>query len=72
MKKKKKKKKINSPKLLSSASDKAKLFTENVSRNSNRDDSVSPLLVFPSRTNLKLHNGFVSPKFVKNFTTNLN
>ena len=75
--KKKKKKKINSPKLLSSASDKAKLFTENVSRNSNRDDSVSPLLVFPSRTNLKLHNGFVSPKLkisqltLTNFITNI-
>ena len=66
------KKKINIPKLLSSASDKAKLFTENFSRNSNRYGSGSPLLLFPSKTNLKPHNGFVSPKFVKNFTTNLN
>ena len=41
---------------VSSSSDKAKLFIKNFSRNSNLDDSGIPLLVFPSRSNLKLHN----------------
>ena len=44
------------PPLLSSASDKAKLFAENFSMNSNLDDSGISLPVFPSRTNLRLHN----------------
>ena len=43
-------------KVLSSASDKAKLFAENISENSNLDDLGISLPVFPSRTNLKLHN----------------
>ena len=47
--------------VLSSASDKAKLFAENFSKNSNLDDSGISLLVFPSRTNLKLHNISVTP-----------
>ena len=38
-----------------SASDKAKLFAENSSKNSNLDDSGISLPVFHSRTNLKLH-----------------
>ena len=33
--------------------DKAKLFTENFSKNSNLDDSAISLPVFSSRTNLK-------------------
>ena len=41
--------------MLSSASDKAKLFAENVSENSNPDDSGISLPVFPSKTNLKWH-----------------
>ena len=41
--------------MLSSASDKAVLFAENFSKNSNLDDSGISLPVFPSRTNLKLH-----------------
>ena len=41
--------------MLSSASDKAKLFAENFSKNSNLDDSGISLSVFLSRTNLKLH-----------------
>ena len=45
---------FNGPDVLSSASDKAKLFAENVSLNSNLDDSGISLPVFPSRTNLKL------------------
>ena len=39
----------------SSASDIAKLFAENFSKNSNLDDSGISLLVFPCSTNLKLH-----------------
>ena len=41
--------------MLSSASDRAKLFAENFSKNSNLDDSGISLPVFPPRTNLKLH-----------------
>ena len=47
---------FNIPEVLSSASVKAKLFAENFSKKSNLDDSGISLLVFPSRTNLKLHN----------------
>ena len=57
--------------LLSSASDKAKLFAENFSNNSNLDDSDISLPVFPSRTNLKLHNISVTPKMVKKVIMNL-
>ena len=52
-------------------SDKAKLFVKNFSRNSNLDDSGISLPVFPSRTNLKLHNISITPKMVKNIITNL-
>ena len=45
----------NGPEVLSSASDKAKVFAKNFSKNSNLDDSGISLPVFPSRTNLKLH-----------------
>ena len=47
---------VNSPGVLSSASNKAKLFHKNIFKNSNLDDSGIPLPVFPSRTNLKLRN----------------
>ena len=57
--------------MLSSASDKAKLFTENFSKNSNLDDSGISLPVFPSRTNLKLHNISVTSKMVKKVIINL-
>ena len=50
--------------VLSSASDKAKLCAENFSNNSNLDDSGISLPIFPSRTNLKLHNIPVTPKMV--------
>ena len=53
---------FNVSKVLSSASDKAKLFPENFSKNSNLDDSGVSLPVFPSRPNLKLHNISVTPK----------
>ena len=57
--------------MLSSASDKAKMFAENCSKNSNLDDSGIYLPVFPSRTNLKLHNISVSPNMVKEVILNL-
>ena len=50
--------------MLSSASEKAKLFAENFPMNSNLDDSDISLPVFPSRSNLKLHNISVTPKMV--------
>ena len=45
---------FNFPEMLCSASDTAKLFAKNFSKNSNLDNSVICLPVFPSRTNLKL------------------
>ena len=50
--------------MLSSASSKAKLFAKNFSKNSN-------LPVFPSRTNLKLHNISITSSMVKKVITNL-
>ena len=47
---------FNAPEVLSSASDKTKLFAESFSKNSNLDGSGISLPVFPSKTNLKLHN----------------
>ena len=55
---------FNDPVVLSSASDKAKLFAENFSEISNLDDSGISLPVFPSITNLKLHNTSVTPKMI--------
>ena len=57
--------------MLSSASNKAKLFAENFSLNYNLDDSGISLPVFPSRTNLKLHNISVTPKMVRKVVMNL-
>ena len=54
-----------------SASDKAKLFAKNFFKNSNLDESGISLPVFPSRTNLKLHNISITPKMVKKVITNL-
>ena len=62
---------FNDPEVLLSASDKVKLFAENFSENSSLDDSGISLPVFPSRTNLKLHNISVTPKMVKKVITNL-
>ena len=56
---------------LSSASDKAKLFAENFSKNSNLDDSGISLPFFSCRTNLKLPNISVTPKMVKKVITNV-
>ena len=60
---------FNGPEVLSFASDNAKLFAKNFSKNS--DDSGISLPVFPSRTNLKLHNISITPKMVKKVITNL-
>ena len=57
--------------MLSSASDKAKLFAENFSKNSNIDDSGISLPIFPSRTNQKLHNISVASKINKKVMMNL-
>ena len=57
--------------MLSCASDKAKLFAEHFSMNSNLDDSGISLPVFCSRTNLKLHNISVTPKMVRKVIMNL-
>ena len=57
--------------MLSSASDKEKLFAENFAKNTNVDDSSISLPAFPSRTNLKLHDISVTPKMVKKVIMNL-
>ena len=62
---------FNALEVLSSASDKAKLFAESFSLNSNLDDSGVSLPVFPSRTNLKLHNTSVTPEIVRKVVMNL-
>ena len=57
--------------MLSSASDKAKLFAENSSKIYNLGNSGMSLPVFRSRTNLKQHNISVTPKMVKKVIMNL-
>ena len=57
--------------VLSSVSDKAKLFAKNVSKKSTLDDTGISLPVFPSKTNLKLHNISLTPKMVKKVIINL-
>ena len=57
--------------MLSSASDKTKLFAENYSKNSNLDGSSISLPVFPSGTNLKLYNISVTLKMVKKVIMNV-
>ena len=57
--------------MLSSLSDKTKSFAKNFFKNSNLDDSGISLLIFPSRTNLKLHNISITPKMVKKVIRNL-
>ena len=51
--------------MFSSASDKAKLFAENFSKNSSLDNVSISLPVSPSITNLKLHNISITPKMVE-------
>ena len=50
--------------MLSSVSDKEKVFAENFSKNSNLDDLGIYLSVFPFRTHLKLHISVI-PEMVK-------
>ena len=57
--------------MLPSASDKAKLFAGNYSKNSSLPDSGISLPVFPSRTNLKLCKISVTPKMAKKVIMNL-
>ena len=52
---------FNDPEVLSSVPDKANLFPKKFFWNFSLDDSGISLPVFPSRTNVKLHNIFVSP-----------
>ena len=62
---------FNGLEVLSSASDKAKLFAGNFSKNSNLDYLGISLPVFSSRTNQKLHNISATPKMAKKVLTNL-
>ena len=62
---------FNGPEVLFSASGKAKLFAKNVSRNYNLDYSGVSLTVFPSRTNLKLHNIPVTSQLFRNVMIDL-
>ena len=61
---------FNGLEVLPSAFYKAKLFTENYSKNSNLDDSSISLPVFPSTTNLKLYIS-VTPKMFKKVIMNV-
>ena len=63
---------FNGPEVLSSASDKAKLFAKNFSKNSNLDDAGISLSVFSSRTNPKRHKKIVYIKRAKNFENRAN
>ena len=56
---------FNSRGVLSSASDRVKLFAKNFSKNFNLDHLGILLPVFPSRTNLKLHNISITLKMAK-------
>ena len=62
---------FNGPEGLSSVSDKVKLFAENFSKDSDLHDSGISLIVFPSRTNRKLHNISVTTKIVEKVIVNL-
>ena len=61
---------FNAPDVLSSSSNKTKLFPKSFSKNSNFDDSGISLPVFLSRTNLKLHIS-ITPKVVQKIIANL-
>ena len=62
---------FSGPEVLSSASERAKLFAENFSKNSHLGDSDISLTVFPCIINLKLHNISVTPKMVERVIMNL-
>ena len=61
---------FNSSEVFSSVSDKAKLFAENFSKNSNLDGLDISLPVFPFSTNLKLHDISVTPRLIKKVIAN--
>ena len=61
---------INGSEVLSPAPNKAKLFAKNFSNHSNLEDSGISLPVFPSRTNLRLHNISITPRMVEKIITN--
>ena len=56
---------FNGPEVLLSASNKAKLFAKNFSKNSSLENSGISLPVFPSRTNLELRSIPITPKMAK-------
>ena len=62
---------FNGPEVLSSSSDKAKLFAKNFSKTPNLDDLGISLPAFPSRISLKLDNVSITSKMVKKVITNL-
>ena len=62
---------FNGPEVLSSASDKTKLFVKIFFKNSNLDDSGISLPGLSPRSNLKLHKISVTLKMVKRIITNL-
>ena len=62
---------LNDLEVLFFASDKAKLFAKNFFLNSHLDDSGISLPVYPSRTNLKLHNISATLQLVKKVINNL-
>ena len=62
---------VDCPRIFSSASDKAKLFSENFSKNSNFDDSYISLPAFPFGTNPKMYNISVTSELVKKVIANL-
>ena len=47
------------------------MLVKNFSKNSNLDDSVISLSVFPSRINVKLHKLFVTSSLIKKVINNL-
>ena len=57
---------FNGSEVLSSASDKAKLYPKNFSKNFNINDTGISLPISLSRTNLKRYNIFVTLKFEEN------
>ena len=57
--------------MLSSASDKEKLFPKNFPMNSNLEESGIALLAFPCRINVKLHGIFLTSNMVQKAIMNL-
>ena len=62
---------FNSLDVLSSPSVEAELFAKDFSKNSDLNGSGISLPVFPSGTNLRMHNTFITPKLVNKVIMNL-